>query len=104
MRSHAFSSLLFDMRECGDGEGGMRVLVACEYSGRVREAFRALGHDAWSCDLLPSEDESPFHIQGDVSEWFDGIAEGYPGGPQPRGQPGAAAAGHGGRVRGGAAS
>lgn len=43
-----------------------RVLVACEYSGRVREAFRALGHDAWSCDLLPSEDNSPFHIQGDI--------------------------------------
>jgi hypothetical protein len=45
----------------------MRVLVACEYSGRVREAFRALGHDAWSCDLLPSEDDSPFHIAGDVT-------------------------------------
>jgi hypothetical protein len=44
----------------------MRALIACEYSGRVREAFRALGHDAWSCDLLESEDESPFHIQGDV--------------------------------------
>lgn len=44
----------------------MRVLVACEYSGRVRAAFRALGHDAWSCDLLPSEDDSPFHIMGDV--------------------------------------
>lgn len=44
----------------------MRVLVACEYSGRVREAFRKLGHDVWSCDLLPSDDESPFHIQGDV--------------------------------------
>lgn len=44
----------------------MRVLVACEYSGRVREAFRALGHDAWSCDLLPSEDDSPHHIQGDA--------------------------------------
>ncbi len=43
----------------------MRVLIACEYSGRVREAFRALGHDAWSCDLLPSEDGSPNHIQGD---------------------------------------
>lgn len=45
----------------------MRVLVACEYSGRVREAFRAKGHDAWSCDLLPSEDSSPFHIQDDVT-------------------------------------
>jgi len=44
----------------------MRVLVACEYSGRVREAFRARGHDAWSCDLLPSEDNSKFHIQGDA--------------------------------------
>lgn len=44
----------------------LRVLVACEYSGRVREAFRRLGHDAWSCDLLPSEDDSPHHIQGDV--------------------------------------
>lgn len=44
----------------------MRVLVACEFSGRVREAFRKLGHDAWSCDLLPAEDDSPHHIQGDV--------------------------------------
>jgi hypothetical protein len=44
----------------------MRVLVACEYSGRVREAFRRLGHDAWSCDLLESEDGSPFHFQEDV--------------------------------------
>lgn len=44
----------------------MRILIGCEYSGRVREAFRKLGHDAFSCDLLESEDESPFHIQGDV--------------------------------------
>ena len=44
----------------------MRVLVACEYSGKVREAFRAKGHDAWSCDLLPADDGSPYHIQGDV--------------------------------------
>lgn len=44
----------------------MRVLVACEYSGRVREALRALGHDVTSCDLLPSEDDSPHHYQGDV--------------------------------------
>lgn len=41
-------------------------MVACEYSGKVREAFRALGHDAWSCDLLPSDDNSPYHIQDDV--------------------------------------
>ena len=44
----------------------MRVLVACEYSGRVRAAFRALGHDAWSSDLLEAEDGSRFHLQGDV--------------------------------------
>lgn len=50
----------------------MRVLVACEYSGRVREAFRRRGHDAWSCDLLESEDESPFHYSGDVTELLVG--------------------------------
>jgi hypothetical protein len=44
----------------------MRLLVACEFSGVVREAFRARGHDAWSCDLLPAADNSPFHIQDDV--------------------------------------
>jgi len=44
----------------------MRVLVGCEYSGAVRNAFRSLGHDAWSCDLLPSEDNSPWHMQCDV--------------------------------------
>lgn len=44
----------------------MRILVACEFSGAVRRAFRARGHDAWSCDLLPAEDESPFHLWGDV--------------------------------------
>ena len=46
----------------------MRVLVACEYSGRVRNAFMALGHDVISCDLLPSEDDSPYHYQGDVND------------------------------------
>jgi site-specific DNA-cytosine methylase len=49
----------------------MKVLVACEYSGRVREAFRERGHDAWSCDLLESEDDSPYHIQGDVLALLD---------------------------------
>lgn len=44
----------------------MRVLVACEYSGRVRDAFRAKGHDAWSCDLLPCESDPTWHIQGDI--------------------------------------
>ncbi len=46
----------------------MRVLVACEFSGRVREAFRALGHDALSCDLLPADDGSPHHYMGDVRD------------------------------------
>jgi hypothetical protein len=45
----------------------MRVLIACEYSGRVRDAFRKLGHDAMSCDLLPSDNDLPgCHYQGDV--------------------------------------
>ena len=48
-----------------EGEGGMRVLVACEFSGVVRRAFRERGHDAWSCDLLPAEDGDAHHIQGD---------------------------------------
>lgn len=43
-----------------------RVLVACEYSATVRDAFRARGFDAWSCDLLPTEGDSRWHIQGDV--------------------------------------
>lgn len=51
----------------------MKVLVACEYSGAVRDAFRALGHDAISCDLLPTDVEGP-HYQGDV---FDIIHEGF---------------------------
>ena len=44
----------------------MRVLVACEYSGAVRDAFRKRGHYAWSCDLLPSDSDNTFHYQGDV--------------------------------------
>lgn len=43
-----------------------RVLVACEFSGAVRRAFAALGHEAWSCDLLPAEDGAARHYQGDV--------------------------------------
>ena len=46
----------------------MKVLVACEYSGIVREAFAKRGHDAWSCDLLPTDQPSKKHIQGDVLE------------------------------------
>jgi len=45
----------------------MKVLVACEYSGIVRDAFIARGHDAMSCDLLPTESPGP-HYQGDVME------------------------------------
>ena len=43
-------------------------LVCCEHSGVVREAFRACGIDAWSCDLLPADDSSPHHIQGDCRD------------------------------------
>lgn len=45
---------------------GVRVLVACEYSAIVRDAFRARGHDAWSCDLLPTEGDPRWHLQIDV--------------------------------------
>lgn len=44
----------------------MRVLIGCEFSGVVRRAFAARGHDAWSCDFLPAEDGSNKHIVGDV--------------------------------------
>lgn len=45
----------------------MRILVACEFSGVVRREFRALGHDAWSCDILPAEDGGE-HLQKDIFE------------------------------------
>lgn len=48
----------------------MRVLVACEYSGIVRDAFAELGHDAWSCDILPTERPGN-HIQDDVLLYLD---------------------------------
>ena len=51
----------------------MKVLVACEYSGRVRDAFLAAGHEAMSCDLLPTDTSGP-HYQGDV---FDIINDGW---------------------------
>lgn len=51
----------------------MRVLVACEFSGQVRDAFAERGHDAWSCDLLPSENGGK-HIQDDV---FRHLEEGW---------------------------
>ena len=43
------------------------MLIACEFSGTVRDAFLAEGHDAWSCDILPTESPGP-HIQGDALE------------------------------------
>ena len=51
----------------------MRVLVACEFSGTVRDAFTALGHDAWSCDILPTESWGN-HYQGNI---FDVVEEGW---------------------------
>ena len=44
----------------------MNVLVACEFSGIVRDAFRARGHNAWSCDLLPTEKHPEWHYESDV--------------------------------------
>lgn len=48
-----------------------KVLVACEFSGVVRDAFAALGHDAWSCDLEPTETPGQ-HIRGDVRDYLEG--------------------------------
>lgn len=48
----------------------MRVLVGCEFSGTVRDAFIAAGHDAMSCDLLPTESQGP-HYQGDIRDVLD---------------------------------
>ena len=48
----------------------MKVLIACEYSGIVRDAFAAKGHDAWSCDILPTESPGN-HFQGDVLKHLD---------------------------------
>jgi hypothetical protein len=53
----------------------VRVLVACEFSGVVRDAFRRRGHDAWSCDLLEAaggEEGNRFHLRGDVAGWLAG--------------------------------
>lgn len=53
----------------------MRALIVCERSGVVRRAFRQLGHDAWSCDLKPADDGSPYHLQ------MDAILAAYSRGP-----------------------
>ena len=46
----------------------MKILIACESSGTVREAFRKLGHEAWSNDLLPADDDSAYHLQMDCEK------------------------------------
>jgi hypothetical protein len=46
----------------------MNVLIGCEESGEVRRAMRARGHNAWSCDVLPAADGSPYHFQCDLRE------------------------------------
>lgn len=54
----------------------MRVLIACEFSGTVRDAFRRKGHEAWSCDLLPTEgspEYNQYHYQGDAVEIAYGL-------------------------------
>lgn len=50
---------------------GVKILVACEFSGIVRDAFRKLGHDAWSCDIIPTESDTTYHVQRDVLEILD---------------------------------
>lgn len=54
----------------------MRILVACEYSGRVRDAFIKRGHDALSCDILPTDQPGP-HYRGDIlgQKWESGTVE-----------------------------
>ena len=49
----------------------LNVLIGCEYSGVVRDAFAKLGHNAWSCDLLPTDRPNPKHIQGDIFNILD---------------------------------
>lgn len=50
----------------------LKVLVACEYSGRVRNAFNSLGHESWSCDLLPADDNGGTHIQDSLEHVIGG--------------------------------
>lgn len=50
----------------------LRVFIGGETSGKVRDAFRRLGHDAWSCDLLPTKADPKFHYQGDMLDHMNG--------------------------------
>ena len=54
-----------EVRDGNGDKGHMRILVACEFSGVVRDAFISRGHDALSCDLIPTDVDGP-HFQGDV--------------------------------------
>jgi hypothetical protein len=58
--------------------GAVNVLIACECSGASREAFRARGHDAWSCDLQEAEDGSPYHMQRDCLDVIKGLGPDIP--------------------------
>jgi hypothetical protein len=49
----------------------MNILIACERSGKVREAFRKLGHEAWSCDVEEADDNSIYHFKCKVEEVVD---------------------------------
>lgn len=53
----------------------LNVLIACEFSGIVRNEFRKLGHNAWSCDLEPTLDNSVYHYQGDIKDILDNTSE-----------------------------
>jgi len=64
------SEIIEQLPPLSPDKGSPRILVACEFTGMVREAFRAKGWDAWSCDLLPTEIPGQ-HIQGDVLEILD---------------------------------
>lgn len=55
----------------------MRVLIGCEFSGVVRRAFSDKGIEAWSCDILPCEDDSSFHLQMDIMDVLRESTEGY---------------------------
>src|ERR1035437_1949198 len=52
----------------------MDILIGCEESGIIREAFRTRGHNAWSCDLKPTRIPGP-HLQGDVRKWLSGVPQ-----------------------------
>lgn len=54
----------------------MNILIACEFSGIVRDAFRAKGHNAWSCDFLETERDHTYHLCGDVAYWLGGRQHG----------------------------